>query len=1036
MQVSRQANTSVGVLLALCFGISLGHAQTPTATVEGSIANNGIHSAVGLERVPSMPLDQVQGYSGEVHDDGSFIFRDIPPGSYRLIADSETELHAIYGADNLGQPGTILQVRAGDHLRGLSLHLLPDPPAICGRVVDAAGKPVMVTVEAYSVNLGDGQRAGLQQPTQLTGPDGTFRFPHLFQQGHFFLRANGTWYPSSTSFGGARELEPRRVASGLSCVEIRPQPQRCKGYGVDGTIDGTLKNPVSQYEASLLEVNPSGSLFDAQVVNLTRAEQVHFDDVCPGKYIIFIRDAWLGHQQFFVTPVFTAQEPATAVHLTETDTNDLSKIVAAGNSKLASADVTMTFEGLTPEQAAQTHVLQSVSMQRAGDVYVHAAPDTHGLFHFTALRPGEYRLIAGTGEDGVAYLKSFIVDGQTADPKHIILDDGQAAKFDLVFSNDPAGQFKAVALEPLAPPHYLPARFYPSASLSGKVMGPIDLAATVLLRSARFNSARSSFYREPMAPDGSFSFKSVDPGIYTLAVEGKGLPASAFGARHAGFVGEPITLTAGQKMSGIQLPVLPIASICGRVVDLEGNPLAAAGVGIHAYPISGGAALDKYVLTDEQGRFDFQTPASRPNVELSAQEGPSRAFYPWRANYRGGDGKDLQAITTDCPYVLQMPSPAEGNVAAGYHISGTIKDPGNLRIKSEPANPSFAKGEHLVVTLTPVSDRLAPVGQTFEVVHDAFNLVQDSFDFTKVVPGRYTLSLVENMGNAAMVCSMVCPGDTTYLRDSVPVTVGRSDVTDLTLEVRPLPTVTGEILIDGKQPNPAQKTLWGSWFADLVSASGGERAEMAQLDADGHFAFKTVGASHYEFLLNNFRADYFVQAIELNGKPANVRDLSFELGESAHLVVEISSHLAHGTISSAAPDPPVDLYPNRQQYGGSWIVYVIPEPLPLHNPDVIQSAGQQIGNRVVASLYDVPPGHYRILAAENTGLHAPNFFPSYRVDQRLLSDPGFLSRLASLGKSVEITAGQPFNLEAPLVTAQVQRLLSELEIPASLSTPE
>jgi hypothetical protein len=262
-------------LVLLSFAAISPAQSTPAfATIDGTVTNNGVQGVVRLDRVPLQPSAGEDGFSARVAEDGIFHLVDIPPGTYRLVADAETQLHGVYGAADLYQSGTVIQIHPGDHLRGLTIQLLPDPPVICGRVLDAAANPALATVEAYGVNVDLGSVTRIESPTQLTDADGRFRFPNLFYQGHFFLRTNGTWYPSAVSFSGARLLEPARAATGGSCIEIRLQPDRCKGVSLAAHFVDALNFPIFEYEIALYELNSSGQLFDSQVVQINRSDGI------------------------------------------------------------------------------------------------------------------------------------------------------------------------------------------------------------------------------------------------------------------------------------------------------------------------------------------------------------------------------------------------------------------------------------------------------------------------------------------------------------------------------------------------------------------------------------------------------------------------------------------------------------------------------------------------------------------------------------------------------------------------------------------
>jgi len=141
---------ALAIPLVLLSVAALSSAQsTPAfATVDGTVTNNGVQGVVRLEHVPLQPSVGEDGFSSKVAEDGTFHLVDIPPGTYRLLADAENQLHGVYGAADLYQSGTLIQIHPGEHLRGLAIRLLPDPPAICGQVLDAAGRPTLATVEA------------------------------------------------------------------------------------------------------------------------------------------------------------------------------------------------------------------------------------------------------------------------------------------------------------------------------------------------------------------------------------------------------------------------------------------------------------------------------------------------------------------------------------------------------------------------------------------------------------------------------------------------------------------------------------------------------------------------------------------------------------------------------------------------------------------------------------------------------------------------------------------------------------------------
>ena len=102
-----------------------------------------------------------------------------------------------------------------------------------------------------------------------------------------------------------------------------------------------------------------------------------------------------------------------------------------------------------------------------------------------------------------------------------------------------------------------------------------------------------------------------------------------------------------------------------------------------------------------------------------------------------------------------------------------------------------------------------------------------------------------------------------------------------------------------------------------------ERPDTAKLDDHRHFSLSILDADNYNFFLNNFWPDYYVQTVLLDGNPIVGSRISLHFGESAHLTVRVATHGASGTIRNRPSQPPVDPYrdlcqnlgPAAVQYG-------------------------------------------------------------------------------------------------------------------------
>jgi hypothetical protein len=155
-------------------------------------------------------------------NDGAFLIENVPPGSYRLIAERVGFLRQGYGSRTPGGAGAPLNLSEAQHLRDLEFRLTPQG-VILGVVLDEEGDPLpRASVSAYPVGgavqafgAGGGMRPGMpagQAPastgiTALANDIGEFRLAGL---------SPGRYYVVATSQGqmGGRGMAGRGGAAG------------------------------------------------------------------------------------------------------------------------------------------------------------------------------------------------------------------------------------------------------------------------------------------------------------------------------------------------------------------------------------------------------------------------------------------------------------------------------------------------------------------------------------------------------------------------------------------------------------------------------------------------------------------------------------------------------------------------------------------------------------------------------------------------------------------------------------------------------
>jgi protocatechuate 3,4-dioxygenase beta subunit len=1020
-----RTRSKVVVLIAFlnfnCLNACLAQTPTPTpssvpASVEGVIVNKRLSAViVRLESTPTNPLTSFDGYSAMAEADGSFRFEDIVPGAYRLVAEAKPSMYGEYGSRPPERPGEILQVKPGEHVRGLSLELFPDPKTICGHVVDENGRPLEVNIEQYTRGYfwekSDGPRADLVQPIRWSDSNGYFNIPsRSFNHESFFIRAGGVWYPSTRDFAHALAIEPANQSATGCQANVQIKRMICDGRVV-GALQGALPFPADEYRASLFAANPSGTLFLTDSHPLFRPDGVDFDGVCAGSYTVVLEHHLNGETQDFASAVFQSKEPITTVTLTEMTQNDLARIAGPKETDTPRATLTGTLrlDGLNWDQACPVHVSRQAELLRDGDNNgTFALIDAKGNYTFDKLKPGIYRLTFGETAHGAAYIKSFTVDGQSTDPAHFALANGQAAHVDAVFGNDPRDAAGHLRADYTAEAHYLPNGTHPAASISGSIRGEAARGTIVKLSSVRFNSARSTIYQMPALEDGTFQFDSVDPGIYELYADGENNQLSAYRAKGPGREGIPVVLSAGQRLDGADIQVYPKSSLCGKVFDSTGKQVKGIEVwvqGNRTEPAANGSPnyWREHVTTDNEGRYSV--PGIGPaSLLVWAQEGDKKTFYPSGIDYSQALYVDLGPDDPACVYDIYLPPPGKDTAERGFTISGTVE--GQL----DPA-----LGDHFYVNLIPLDSSHAPRVKPLEIKSAG------NFEVQQVWPGTYTLTVTASYGNGRVPCGMpssICFGYFEHLLASQRITVASADLEGLKLSIGTLPTLDGEVVIDGKEPDaehPAGNPVMSGELAR-------EGVITAKLDSHGHFSFPTLDVRDYRISLDKYQPQYYVQSILLDGKSVVGRTIQLHFGQHGHLVIQLATDGATGTLTRLPGQPSVDPYRDLCRYfgSGSSLVLMIPDPLPADNSGIIEGTESTDG---LARVSEVPPGHYRVLAADDLVLPGNRFFrPPGSV---FLSSHDDLVKLGALGMPVEINPHQHFEFNAPVVTAQMRRMLAE-----------
>lgn len=310
---------------------------------------------------------RIDGRSAMTDASGGFSFTGVAPGSYRLIVTPAFHqgryLPTGHGASRPNDPGRIIMVRAGEHIRDLTL-LLPTSVAIEGRITDESGEPLsrMPVIAARVMPGSDvAQRVGHEPAT--TDDLGRYRIYGL-EPGEYVVAVEGrsvpvarapqpgarvalseqelmafltTFHPSTLVEASAQRiyLTPGRDAVGVDISAVRARRFRVSGVVLDsqGVPLASANGVLSR--AAAMSATSQGFTSDAQ-------GRFSLAAVEPGDYTLVVGGgSW-------TSPVGSAGRPENAeVPMTvASDVEDVVVITQPGIS--LSGRVVLTETSLTP----------------------------------------------------------------------------------------------------------------------------------------------------------------------------------------------------------------------------------------------------------------------------------------------------------------------------------------------------------------------------------------------------------------------------------------------------------------------------------------------------------------------------------------------------------------------------------------------------------------------------------------------------------------------------------------------------------------
>jgi protocatechuate 3,4-dioxygenase beta subunit len=183
----------------------------PSAIIEGSVINIQNSRTVPRATVMLLGLKGVGSKSQRCDSSGHFIFQNVEPGSYRLMA----QRMGFFSDANKREYQPMIEVTAGEHVKNMPVRLMP-AAVLSGEVLDEYNDPVPdVEVRLLSIQMKLGQMNLKVAGKTITDDRGQYRVPGL-HPGKYYVVAE--YKPNHVAMEAlssmiAEKLMERRPAS-------------------------------------------------------------------------------------------------------------------------------------------------------------------------------------------------------------------------------------------------------------------------------------------------------------------------------------------------------------------------------------------------------------------------------------------------------------------------------------------------------------------------------------------------------------------------------------------------------------------------------------------------------------------------------------------------------------------------------------------------------------------------------------------------------------------------------------------------------
>ena len=437
----------------------------------------------------------------------------------------------------------------------------------------------------------------------------------------------------------------------------------------------------------------------------------------------------------------------------------------------------------------------------------------------------------------------------------------------------------------------------PDPSTLARVEGRVTNSVTgETLRKAevQLHGGAGGEYSATSDGSGHFVIDQVAPGSYNLTAQHQNFAPQNYGATRSGLPGTRITLTAGQKLSSLELKLIPFGVISGKVVDQDGDPVTGVPItvmhwgfmrgGRQLLPSGGGAS------TNDRGEFRIYNLPSGRYFVLARPMQIDR--YAMSGIMPGGKTPVTEREQVREEYAMTFyPSAPDVTAAAavllnaGQEASGRDIQLRKTRVFTVQGRVAGSqKGPRVSLSMQPVD---ATSSGVFGMGRAASMRQKDgNFTFRGIVPGRYMLVAMTN----------------NRVDGRQEISVGDSDLTGIVVTLTEPGSIKGKVLFE--PGSTAKPPILKGLRVSLTPLDGVPmNVPSANTADDGSFGLDEVPADRFK--VNSSPLDgAYLKTIRWNGQAASDGTVEMIGGGTGTLELEFASTTAEIDGDVKADDQP------------------------------------------------------------------------------------------------------------------------------------